>query len=85
MVYADLFPPGEIFWLVRPDDLLLPPSPASSPSSSSMGKGKQEVPGARLFRVTGKPEVVFGQMLFGKQMLSSHLPHAYMGAVADYF
>lgn len=64
MVYADLFPPGDTYWLVPAGDLELP----------------NDVPDAiatepRLFRVTGRAEVVFGQMLFTRTMLSSHLPH----------
>lgn len=61
--FSDLFPPGDILWLTRGDDLTLPPDDAPPRE------------GHRLFKVTGRPEVVFKQMLFSRNMLSSHLPH----------
>lgn len=64
MVYADLFPPGDTYWLVPAGDLELP---NDVPDASSIEP--------RLFRVTGRADVVWGQMLFTRTMLSSHLPH----------
>lgn len=62
MQYSDLYPPGEIYWLTRADDIVLPTD--------------MDVPSKpRLFKVTGKVDQVFGQMIFTKTMLSSHLPH----------
>lgn len=61
--FSDLFPPGNILWLTRGDDLTLP-TDDTSPRE-----------GHRLFKVSGRPEVVFKQMMFSRNMLSSHLPH----------
>ncbi|KAM0789096.1 hypothetical protein ACM66B_003153 [Microbotryomycetes sp. NB124-2] len=72
--YADLFPPGDILWLTQPGDVKLPwddehstPVPVNSRP--------------RLFKVVGRPEVVFKQIQFSQTMLSCHLPPKYTEAI----
>ncbi|TFK88081.1 alpha/beta-hydrolase [Polyporus arcularius HHB13444] len=70
MQMADLFPPGRVLWALRDGDLhrahqLGPSSGRSSP--------KEKV---RLFEVKDVKQV-FGQIIFARDMLSSHLPHQY--------
>lgn len=62
--YAELFPAGDILWMTKKGDVALPSDTAE----------QRDMP-VRLFKVTGRPEVVFKQILFSKNMLSSHLPH----------
>lgn len=73
MTEATLFPPGDIFWLVKGDDLDLP-GDAAKPDPAQ----------PRLFRVTGRPDVVFKPMLFATNMLKSHLPTSYSQVIAEY-
>lgn len=83
MEYAVLFPPGDVLWLVQPGDLALPDD---APGANTVPRLFR----VRLFdpqvehdeadvrdaeQVKGRVEVVFKQMLFTSQMLSSHLPH----------
>lgn len=68
MINADLFPPGDVFWLTLADDLDLQDEDSTVENDGT----------PRLFRVTGDVAVVFSQMLFTKRMLSSHLPHEYV-------
>ncbi|SCV70689.1 BQ2448_3451 [Microbotryum intermedium] len=72
--YSTLCPPGDVLWLTKPDDLILP-SEAT----------RIVHPGPRLFRVSaihvnakGWKDVIFKQMIFTRNMLSSHLPHQYV-------
>ncbi|SGZ33704.1 BQ5605_C041g11985 [Microbotryum silenes-dioicae] len=61
--YSTLCPPGDVLWLTKPDDLILP-----SDATRTVH------PGPRLFRVK-RPDIIFKQMIFTRNMLSSHLPH----------
>jgi len=73
MKYADLFPPGRVFWAIRDEDLH--PShrrPVLEPKTSDL----------RLFRVK-EVDVCFGQIEFAKDFLSSHLPPASYRALHD--
>ncbi|PWN90924.1 hypothetical protein FA10DRAFT_229449 [Acaromyces ingoldii] len=61
MTHVELFPPGSIFYSLAPDDV------AASPRTDD-----------RLYRVTGdRLDEVFGQIIFGRGMLSRHMPHIY--------
>ena len=62
--YAELFPAGDIMWMAKHGDVVLPGDSAE----------QRDMP-VRLFKVKGRPEVVFKQMMFSTNMLSSHLPH----------
>ncbi|GAA96787.1 uncharacterized protein L969DRAFT_26474 [Mixia osmundae IAM 14324] len=62
---AVLFPPGEVYWLVKGSDLDLP------------GEKDKVQPAHRLFKITGKQEVVFSQIEHRSNMLSAHLPQQY--------
>ncbi|KAL7281997.1 hypothetical protein ACG7TL_003464 [Trametes sanguinea] len=70
MQMADLFPPGRVFWALRDGDLhrahrLGADSGRSSPQDK-----------VRLFEVLDVKEV-YSQIIFARDMLSSHLPHQY--------
>ncbi|KAI5119748.1 hypothetical protein M0805_004080 [Coniferiporia weirii] len=75
MVMADLFPAGRVLWAIRDGDLH--PSHRLSPGTSS-GEPSSSVPAdkVRLFEVLDV-EKMFGQIVFARDMLSSHLPHQY--------
>jgi len=66
MHMADLFPPGHVFWAVRNGELHHTHQLKSPAAQNKL----------RLFEVTDV-EKMFGQMIFAKDMLSSHLPHTY--------
>jgi len=65
MHMADLYPAGRVFWGVRNGDL--------SPKHRLDGVAEGKV---RLFEVHDV-EKMFGQIIFARDMLSSHLPHRY--------
>lgn len=70
MVMADLFPPGRVLWAIRDGDL----HPSHRlPESEGPGSREDKV---RLFDVLDV-EKVFNQIIFARDMLSSHLPHQY--------
>ncbi|KAI8984919.1 alpha/beta-hydrolase [Trametes punicea] len=70
MHMADLFPPGRVFWALRDGDLHRAHRiRADSGRPSSTDK-------VRLLEVLDVKEV-FGQIIFARDMLSSHLPHQY--------
>ncbi|KAI0706920.1 alpha/beta-hydrolase [Cerioporus squamosus] len=70
MQMADLFPPGRVLWALRDGDLHRAHRlGADSGRSSSSEK-------VRLFEVVDVKQV-FGQIIFARDMLSSHLPHQY--------
>ncbi|KAI0366229.1 alpha/beta-hydrolase [Pilatotrama ljubarskyi] len=70
MQMADLFPPGRVFWALRDGDFH-----RSHRLGAALGKSspKEKV---RLFEVLDAKQV-FGQIIFARDMLSSHLPHQY--------
>ncbi|KAI0751660.1 alpha/beta-hydrolase [Daedaleopsis nitida] len=70
MQMADLFPPGRVFWAVRDGDLHRAHRLGADTGRSSP---KDKV---RLFEVMDVKQV-FGQIIFARDMLSSHLPHQY--------
>lgn len=67
MRYADLFPPGRILWAIR--DSSFHRSYQKAPFSAS-----PDVP--RVFEVE-KVEDVFGQVVFARDMLTSHFVQNY--------
>ncbi|GJE84830.1 lipase family protein [Phanerochaete sordida] len=69
MRMAHLFPPGRVLWAIRDGDL----DPSHRLATSSTERGGEKV---RLFEVEDV-EQVFNQIVFAKDMLSSHLPHQY--------
>ncbi|RPD62136.1 alpha/beta-hydrolase [Lentinus tigrinus ALCF2SS1-7] len=70
MQMADLFPPGRVLWALRDGDLhRLHRLGAGSGRTSPKEK-------VRLFEVVDVKQV-FGQIIFARDMLSSHLPHQY--------
>ncbi|EIN10153.1 alpha/beta-hydrolase [Punctularia strigosozonata HHB-11173 SS5] len=71
MQHADLFPPGRTWWAIRDGDLH-----PSNRSTSPAGTGQHAGEKVRLFEVLDARKV-FGQIVFAKDMLSSHLPHQY--------
>ncbi|KAH9946602.1 alpha/beta-hydrolase [Amylocystis lapponica] len=70
MHMVQLYPPGRVFWALRDGEL----QPAHRlEAGREGGKGGEKV---RLFEVLDV-ERVFGQIVFARDMLSSHLPHQY--------
>ena len=65
---VQLYPPGRVLWALR-DDALQPKHRLTSGSARSGDK-------LRLFEVLDV-ERVFGQIVFARDMLSSHLPNQY--------
>ncbi|EJF63129.1 alpha/beta-hydrolase [Dichomitus squalens] len=70
MQMADLFPPGRVYWALRDGDLHRAHQIGTGSGRSSP---KEKV---RLFEVKDVKQV-FGQIIFARDMLSSHLPHQY--------
>ncbi|KAI0829253.1 alpha/beta-hydrolase [Trametes gibbosa] len=70
MQMADLFPPGRVFWAVRDGDLN---RAHRLGAGSGQPSPKDKV---RLFEIMDVKQV-FGQIIFARDMLSSHLPHQY--------
>lgn len=70
MQMSDLFPPGRVFWALRDGDL-------DRAHRLGAGSGKASPKDkVRLFEVLDVKQV-FGQIIFARDMLSSHLPHQY--------
>jgi len=69
MQMAHLYPPGRVLWAMREGDL----DPSQRLSSTGQTRGTKKL---RLFDVEDV-EQVFGQIIFAKDMLNSHLPHQY--------
>ncbi|KAG8901237.1 hypothetical protein FRB99_005463 [Tulasnella sp. 403] len=74
MVYADLFPPGRIFWAMRERDIH--EEFRHTPPLASLDT-------LRVFEVE-KVEEVFGQVVFAKDMVSSHFVQNYDKVLHDY-
>ncbi|KAH8927873.1 hypothetical protein BT69DRAFT_1277642 [Atractiella rhizophila] len=66
MMSAELYPPGDTFWLLHPNEVGM--------------EGTE----TKLYRVHGKIEQVFSQILFDKSMLSSHMPHNYVNNISRF-
>jgi sn1-specific diacylglycerol lipase len=73
MQSSDLFPPGRIFWAMRDSDLH---SFHRSQDIDDKNTVQKEADRLRLFEVLDA-EKVFSQIVFARDMLSSHLPHTY--------
>ncbi|TFK56264.1 alpha/beta-hydrolase [Heliocybe sulcata] len=71
MQMANQYPPGRIWWAMRDSDL----HPSNRRYSGKSGK-------ARLFEVVDV-EGAFNQIIFARDMLSSHLPHQYDRVLHD--
>lgn len=71
MHMTDLYPPGRVLWAIRDGDL----HPLHRLNASQKNKNTKAEK-VRLFDVQDV-EQVFGQIVFAKDMLSSHLPHQY--------
>ncbi|KAL5530744.1 hypothetical protein ACEPAF_7002 [Sanghuangporus sanghuang] len=74
MVMADLFPPGRVLWAIRDGDL--DPSHRLSANTGTSESASDAENKVRLFDVLDV-EKMFGQIIFARDMLSSHLPHQY--------
>ncbi|KAG8754175.1 hypothetical protein FRC14_005314 [Serendipita sp. 396] len=77
MHMADLFPAGNVFWAVHENDI----EPGGLPSSavnSTIASSK-----LKLFQVE-RVEKVFDQIIFSRDMLSSHMPHNYDRTLHEY-
>ncbi|THH18291.1 hypothetical protein EW146_g2664 [Bondarzewia mesenterica] len=77
MTMTNMYPPGRVLWAVRNDDfeVAVPPSGDAkySPNFTYQSQDKDRL---RLFEVLDT-EKVFSQIVFARDMLSSHLPHQY--------
>ncbi|KAI0922103.1 hypothetical protein AcW2_006890 [Taiwanofungus camphoratus] len=73
MHMVQLFPPGRVFWALRDDDLHIAHRVHNEGGGGVHDLGGEKV---RLFEVLDV-ERVFGQIVFARDMLSSHLPHQY--------
>ncbi|KAI0772559.1 alpha/beta-hydrolase [Trametes elegans] len=71
MQMADLFPPGRVFWALRDGDLH-----RAHQLGAGSGQGSSSKDKVRLFEVKDVKQV-FDQIIFARDMLSSHLPHQY--------
>lgn len=73
MTHVELLPPGSIFYSLHKDDVA---AAAMYPASAG--------PDHRLYRVTGdRLDDVFGQIIFGRGMLSRHMPHIYRNILTN--
>ncbi|KZT13181.1 alpha/beta-hydrolase [Laetiporus sulphureus 93-53] len=80
MQMTELYPPGRVWWALRDGDL----HPAhrlrdADGKLKGPSSGEQKV---RLFEVLDVPQA-FGQIVFARDMLSSHLPHQYDRVLHD--
>ncbi|TFY82574.1 hypothetical protein EWM64_g1438 [Hericium alpestre] len=78
MTMAHLYPPGRVLWAVNDGDLeyaapLHGDAKYQAPPTQSKDKDRTRI---RLFEVTDV-ERVFSQIVFARDMLSSHMPHHY--------
>ncbi|KZT20637.1 alpha/beta-hydrolase [Neolentinus lepideus HHB14362 ss-1] len=74
MHMANMYPPGRVWWAMRDSDL--------HPSNRRYGGNEQSQNKARLFEVLDV-ERTFDQIIFARDMLSSHLPHQYDRVLQD--
>jgi len=66
-----LYPPGRVWWAIRDD-----PDTAAHTQGSSASTSYDIPDNIRLYEVLDV-EKVFGQVVFARDMLSSHMPHTY--------
>jgi len=66
-----LYPPGRVLWAVSDN----PNTPTHS-QATSIGESCDVIGNIRLYEVLDV-EKVFGQVVFARDMLSSHMPHMY--------
>ncbi|KAJ3519608.1 hypothetical protein NM688_g9276 [Phlebia brevispora] len=74
MHMAHLYPPGRVLWALRDGDL--------EPAHRLRPQDTRETDKLRLFEVQDV-EQVFNQIVFARDMLSSHLPHQYDRALHE--
>ncbi|PCH41649.1 alpha/beta-hydrolase [Wolfiporia cocos MD-104 SS10] len=74
MQQTQLFPPGRVFWALRDGDLH--PAHRIRDARGRLQKSDRGEEKVRLFEVL-EPERAFGQIVFARDMLSSHVPHQY--------
>jgi len=74
-----LYPPGRVWWAMRDDSGIHPPPQVPSPNTSPDAVGN-----VRLYEVLDV-ERVFGQVVFARDMLSSHMPHTYDRALQQLY
>lgn len=70
MHMADLYPAGNVFWAIHENDIDATALPSSA-ANATVAQTK-----LRLFKVD-KVEMVFDQVVFARDMLTSHMPHNY--------
>ncbi|KAF5346921.1 hypothetical protein D9758_010091 [Tetrapyrgos nigripes] len=75
MRQATTFPPGKVLWALRDGDM----HPAHRIKVENTGMGVKKL---RLFEVLDVEEV-FGQIVFARDMLGSHMPHRYDSVLHD--
>ncbi|KAA1465915.1 alpha/beta-hydrolase [Dentipellis sp. KUC8613] len=78
MTMSNLFPPGRVLWAVHEGDLEdMPPLQGDAKYSYNAAQTKdKDRTQLRLFEVLDV-EKVFSQIVFARDMLSSHMPHQY--------
>lgn len=77
MTMANMYPPGRILWAVRDEDLENAAPPGGDAKYSAAYAPPNDIKDRlRLFEVLDV-EKVFSQIVFARDMLSSHLPHQY--------
>ncbi|KAF8258534.1 hypothetical protein EI94DRAFT_1834994 [Lactarius quietus] len=78
MPLHDLYPPGRVLWAVRDSDVSYAAPPPAERRYSPMEalRAKREEDGVRLFEVLDV-EKVFSQIIFSRDMVSSHMAHTY--------
>ncbi|KAH9995195.1 alpha/beta-hydrolase [Russula compacta] len=78
MPLHDLYPPGRVLWAVRNSDVsyAAPPTAEGRYSPMEALRAQREEDGVRLFEVLDV-EKVFTQIIFARDMVSSHMAHMY--------
>ncbi|KAN0140149.1 hypothetical protein V8E53_002045 [Lactarius tabidus] len=78
MPLHNLYPPGRVLWAVRDSDLSYAAPPPAERRYSPMEalRAHREEDGVRLFEVLDV-EKVFSQIIFSRDMVSSHMAHTY--------
>ncbi|KAI0301963.1 hypothetical protein B0F90DRAFT_1716647 [Multifurca ochricompacta] len=78
MPLHNLYPPGRVLWAVRDSDVSYAAPPPAERRYSPMEalRAQREVDGIRLFEVLDV-EKVFTQIIFARDMISSHMAHTY--------
>jgi len=78
MPLHNLYPPGRVLWAVRDSDVSYAAPPPAEGRYSPMEalRAHREEDGVRLFEVLDVKKV-FGQIIFARDMISSHMAHMY--------